>query len=113
MATVYSTDKGLMCPDCQQVLADCRCKLVQRSGSSDGVVRIRRETKGRKGKGVTVIEGLAGSEAELKTLAKQLRQHCGSGGSLTDKGVEIQGDHREKAKAWLEKKGHSVKLSGG
>jgi len=113
MATVYSTDKGRHCPDCGQVPADCRCKLVKRTGSSDGILRIRRETKGRKGKGVTVIEGLSGTDAELKALAKQLRQHCGSGGSLTEKGVEIQGDHREKAKAWLEKKGHSVKLSGG
>ena len=80
---------------------------------SDGTVRIRRETKGRKGKGVTTVSGIGLAEIDLKTLAKQLKQKCSTGGTVKDGVIEIQGDHREKLKTELEKLGHTVKLAGG
>lgn len=79
----------------------------------DGTVRIRRETKGRKGKGVITISGLPLQEAELKALAKELKQKCGVGGSVKEGVIEIQGDQREVVKAELERKGYRVKLAGG
>jgi translation initiation factor 1 len=99
---VYSTDAG-------------RIKETQTAQTieTDGIVRIRRETKGRKGKGVTTVSGVGLAEAELKTLAKQLKQKCSTGGTVKDGVIEIQGDHRDKLKVELEKLGHNVKLAGG
>jgi translation initiation factor 1 len=79
----------------------------------DGIVRIRRETKGRKGKGVTTLSGFSMSESELKVLAKQLKQKCSTGGTVKDGMIEIQGDHREILKVELEKRGLTAKLAGG
>ena len=79
----------------------------------DGIVRIRRETKGRKGKGVTTLSGFSMSESELKVLAKQLKQKCSTGGTVKDGMIEIQGDHREILKVELEKRGLITKLAGG
>ena len=84
-----------------------------RSYDGDGIVRIRRETSGRKGKGVTTITGFDLDAAALKTLAKQLKQKCSTGGTVKDGVIEIQGDHRDKLKIELEKLGHTVKLAGG
>jgi translation initiation factor 1 len=99
---VYSTDAGRIKETvCEQPI------------ETDGIVRIRRETKGRKGKGVTTVSGVGLAEAELKTLAKQLKQKCSTGGTVKDGVIEIQGDHREKLKTELEKLGHNVKLAGG
>ena len=99
---VYSTDGGRVT---QTTTAEV---LV-----TDGVVRIRRETKGRKGKGVTTLTGLALTETNLKLLAKQLKQKCSTGGTVKDGIIEIQGDHREILRVELEKRGHRVKLAGG
>ncbi|MCE8014304.1 translation initiation factor Sui1 [Halomonas daqingensis] len=113
---VYSTEHGDMCPGCRQPQADCRCSELaeqERLAALDGVVRIRRETSGRKGKGVTTISGIPLPAAELKTLAKTLKKRCGTGGSLQDGIIEIQGDHRELLKAELERRGFTVKLAGG
>jgi translation initiation factor 1 len=79
----------------------------------DGIVRIRRETAGRNGKGVTTITGVPLDETQLKTLAKELKVTCGVGGSVKDGVIEIQGDQREKIKTELEKRGFTVKLAGG
>lgn len=81
--------------------------------TGDGVVRIRRETKGRKGKGVTTISGLLMDNNELKGLAKELKKICGTGGAVKDQTIEIQGDNRDKIKTYLEQKNFTVKLAGG
>lgn len=82
-------------------------------GPSDGTVRIQRETKGRKGKGVTIIRGLPMTSEQLKNLAKQLKRHCGVGGSVKGFDIEIQGDQRENCKSFLQNEGYQVKLAGG
>ncbi|MGD9663388.1 MAG: stress response translation initiation inhibitor YciH [Porticoccaceae bacterium] len=79
----------------------------------DGIVRIRRETSGRKGKGVTTITGLELEEKPLNQLAKELKQLCGTGGTVKNFVIEIQGDHREKIREALTDKGYKVKLAGG
>ena len=76
-------------------------------------MRIRRETSGRKGKGVTTISGMELDEKAITQLAKELKQQCGTGGSVKDFVIEIQGDHREKLRQLLEQKGFKVKLAGG
>ncbi|MDY7116515.1 translation initiation factor Sui1 [Halomonas sp. SSL-5] len=113
---VYSTEHGETCPDCRRPVAECRCAEQAeqaRLAALDGVVRIRRETSGRKGKGVTTIDGVPLTEAELKTLAKALKKRCGTGGAVKEGVIEIQGDHREVLKAELESRGYTVKLAGG
>jgi translation initiation factor 1 len=102
---VFSTDQGEITKNTPQ--------SASFSGSADGVVRIQRESKGRGGKTVSVIQGLAGTEKELKALLKSLKGHCGCGGALKNGSLEIQGDNRDKLKQVLEKKGYTVKLAGG
>ena len=80
---------------------------------SDGIVRVSHETKGRKGKGVTLIKGLALDADALALLAKQLKASCGSGGTAKDGVIEIQGDHRDVVIATLVKQGRIVRRSGG
>lgn len=95
-------------------MAQCRCKTaVRRAG--DGIVRVSRETAGRKGKGVTVIRGLPLDDAALARVAKQLKAACGSGGTVKDGVVEIQGDHLDKVLTWLkaQPEGWTVKRVGG
>ena len=110
---VYSTDRGRLCPQCQRAVQDCACGKNRPAGVGDGVVRIRRETKGRGGKAVTVIEGVPLPPDELKALAKALKKRCGVGGSTRDSNIEIQGDAREIVKKELEQRGFTVKLAGG
>ena len=111
---VYSTDLGRRCPDCGQAASECNCKSGSgEAPSGDGIVRIRRETKGRKGKGVSIVGGVLISADELKTLAKELRQKLSTGGAIKDHEMEFQGDHRQALKTLLEAKGYTVKLSGG
>lgn len=103
MSLVYSTEVGRIKPE----------EEVKLRPKGDGIVRIQRETKGRKGKGVCVVTGLDMTDTELKLMAAELKKVCGCGGSVKDNTIEIQGDNREKIKAHLEKKGHTVKLAGG
>ncbi|TAK03536.1 MAG: translation initiation factor Sui1, partial [Candidatus Manganitrophaceae bacterium] len=92
---VYSTEHGRMCPDCGEPIAQCRCRQKQSAPKKDGIVRVSRETKGRKGKGVTLIAGVPLHPEGLRDLAKELKQTCGSGGTVKEGVIEIQGDHRD------------------
>ena len=83
------------------------------SAPADGFVRVCRETKGRGGKTVTTVSGVAMGHKELKTLASELKRKCGSGGSMSDGVIEIQGDHVDRVMAELVAKGLKVKRSGG
>jgi len=111
MPLVYSTDAGRICPTCRQPIAQCTCKrAVPAAPSADGVVRVSRETKGRGGKAVTVVRGIGG---DLVALAKKLKAACGTGGTVKDGAIEIQGDHLDKLMALLRAQGHNVKRVGG
>ena len=116
---VYSTEVGKTCPGCLRAVAECVCKerhttvVAAEAEAGDGVVRLHRETKGRKGKGVTWVKGVVLAEAELKKLAKVLKAGCGVGGSVKDGVIELQTADREKVKGLLEGKGFVVKVAGG
>jgi len=84
-----------------------------RAPRGDGIVRVRRETQGRGGKTVTTVAGVGLPEAELRELAGELKRRCGTGGSVKDYVIELQGDHRAAIVAELEKRGFTVKLAGG
>ncbi len=113
---VWSSQYGKMCPRCSRPVAGCVCARVaaaQAGSDGGGVVRVGRETQGRKGSGVSVVTGVPLAGAELKALAKLLKQRCGSGGTLKDGVIEIQGDHRDLLVRLLEERGWTVKRSGG
>lgn len=110
---VYSTDAGRMCPGCRQQVAQCTCKAASAVPTGDGIVRVSRETKGRGGKAVTVVKGVLRAEAELVQLGKQLKAACGTGGTVKDGVIEVQGDHVERVMEALKKLGHTVKRAGG
>ncbi len=103
---VYSTDQG-------RIKSPTPSAAAENHARGDGIVRLHRETKGRKGKGVTRLVGLNRSDADKKLLAKQLKQQCGVGGAIKDGIIEIQTDDRDKLKALLEQQGFTVKLAGG
>jgi len=86
---------------------------MQPTRKSDGIVRVMRDRKHRGGKTVTIINGVMGSEEELVTLAQQLKKLCGSGGTVKDGNIEIQGDHCDKVQAKLSELGYRVKRAGG
>lgn len=110
---VYSTDAGRMCPGCRQPVAQCACKAATAVPAGDGIVRVSRETKGRGGKAVTVARGVALPGAELVQLGKQLKAACGTGGTVKDGVIEVQGDHVERVLAALQKLGYKPKRAGG
>ena len=112
-ALVYSTDSGRICPDCRQAVADCRCKAQRAQALGDGNVRVSLQTKGRAGKGVTLVKGLPLDAAALAALGKQLRSACGSGGTAKDGTLELQGDHVARVMELLKAQGYAVKRSGG
>lgn len=111
---VYSTDIGQRCPNCQRAVAECVCRRgTPGKPSGDGVVRVSRETQGRKGKGVTVITGLPLPPTELEALATELKKFCGSGGTAAAGRIEIQGDHRDRLVTELGRRGWQAKRAGG
>ena len=115
---VYSTESGRICPSCGNPTVKCTCKKKnakkkQQVYPDDGVVRIRREVKGRKGKTVTAIFGVPLEDQELKQLAKTLKRRCGTGGTVKDGTIIIQGDHRDTLLQEVKKQGYTVKLTGG
>lgn len=114
MALVYSTETGRMCPDCRKPLADCVCKAAAKTKpAGDGNIKVSRESKGRGGKTVTLVRGLPLDADALAALGKQLRSACGSGGTVKDGVLEIQGDHCERVMAELVKLGYKPKRVGG
>ena len=110
---VYSDQHGRLCPTCGNPLKACTCKNSKPTNKGDGIVRIQRETKGRKGKGVTLITGLDLEPRQLKELAKELKQRCGTGGTVKDGLIEIQGDQRDMLLELLQQRGWKVKKAGG
>lgn len=100
---VYSTDSGRIDPEPE----------AEEVPRGDGIVRLRRETKGRKGKGVTIIAGLDKPQKDIKAVAKKLKQLCGVGGAIKEYEIELQGDQRDSVETWLKKEGYQVKRSGG
>ncbi|AUJ81445.1 stress response translation initiation inhibitor YciH [Enterobacter cancerogenus] len=100
---VYSTDTGR--------IDEPREKAERPKG--DGIVRIQRQTSGRKGKGVCLVTGIDLDDAELAKLAAELKKKCGCGGAVKDGVIEIQGDKRDLIKTLLEARGMKVKLAGG
>jgi translation initiation factor 1 len=109
---VYSTDSGRMCPACRQPIAACICKQQVRAPVGDGAVRVSRESKGRGGKVVTLVRGLALDDAALAALGKRLRSACGSGGTTKDGVLEVQGDHIERVVQLLQADGFVAKRAG-
>lgn len=113
---VYSTESGRVttCPTCGLPYKKCRCsQSPQQTRKSDGTVRVMRDRKGRGGKTVTVITGVPASDEAITALAQQLKKFCGSGGTVKDGVIEIQGDHCEKVQAKLSEMGYKVKRAGG
>ncbi len=110
---VYSTAGGRSCPGCGHPIIQCCCSKGKSPAPGDGIVRVSRQTKGRKGSGVCLITGVPEEEAELKKIAKQLKQRCGSGGAVKNGVIEIQGDHREVLVEALLKLGYKARLAGG
>ncbi|MCP5280419.1 MAG: translation initiation factor Sui1 [Rhodoferax sp.] len=110
---VYSTDSGRMCPECRRPLADCVCRVARPASAGDGVAKVMREKKGRAGKTVTVVRNLVLDPVELTALARELKNACGSGGTLRDGVLEIQGDHVDRVLQALEARGLKAKRAGG
>jgi len=114
MSLVYSTESGRMCPDCRKPLSGCICKSAAKAQPlGDGNIKVSRESKGRGGKTVTLVRGLPLDATALAALGKQLRSACGSGGTVKDGVLEIQGDHCERVMAELVKHGYKPKRVGG
>ena len=110
--TVYSTSAGRVCPGCGWPERDCKCS--SRTGPEEAIparitAKLRMEKKGRGGKTVTVVYGLPGNRAFLKELTQELKRACGTGGTPTEDGVELQGDLRDRVREALLKKGYVVK----
>lgn len=102
-----------MCPACRQPVAHCVCSRNPSTPATDGIVRVSRESKGRAGKNVTVVTGLALDAQALQQLGKQLKTACGSGGTVKDGVIEVQGDHCERVIETLKAHGWVVKRAGG
>jgi translation initiation factor 1 len=110
---VYSTEHGRMCPGCGKPIDQCVCRKATAVPQGDGVVRVSRDVKGRRGKTMTVVTGVPLDESGLQKLATELKRKCGAGGTVKDGVIEIQGDHRDLVAAELTKRGYTVKLAGG
>ncbi len=111
---VWSSEAGAVCPDCGAPSDNCRCQKDDgASPRGDGIVRVFRETKGRRGKAVTVVRGVPLGAAELDDLARDLKRLCGTGGTVKDGAIEIQGDQRDRVVVALGERGYRVKKAGG
>ena len=107
---VYSTETGSVCPRCGWPARECRCsKSAEEPVPAKVVAKLRLETAGRGGKSVTVVDGLPRNAAFVEGLAKELKRTLGTGGTAAEGAVEIQGDHRDRLRAFLSKRGFLVK----
>ena len=115
MSIVYRTGVGRMCPGCRRPIAQCACKTAsgQAARAQSGPVRVARQTQGRAGKAVTIVTGLPLDAAGLEQLAKELKRRCGSGGTVKDGVIEIQGEHRDTVVEQLVQRGYSARRAGG
>ncbi len=102
-----------MCPDCRRSIGQCVCRKGNPAPATDGVVQVSRETKGRNGKSVTVVRGLALDSGAMTLLGKEIKSACGSGGTVKDGVIEVQGDHVERVIAFLKARALVVKRAGG
>lgn len=121
---VYSSEAGRICPACGRKISVCDCRgkgarariaartEAEAAKAADGVVRVGRSSKGRGGKVVTTVTGVPGGDEEKKKLAAELKRSCGTGGSLKDGVIEIQGEHRDALVRELESRGFTVKRVG-
>ena len=114
---VYSTESGKICPLYQKFVSKCACKKKKSRSQTDikydGIIKIQREVKGHKGKTVTTVSAFQLADDELKSLAAQLKRKCGTGGSVKEGIIIIQGDHRDTLLSELKKQGYTAKLAGG
>jgi len=110
---VWSSEQGRICPGCGKPVTSCICGKQKTRLAGDGVVRVRRETKGRGGKTVTVVLGVPVDDSALKVLAGDLKRRCGTGGTAKDGVIEIQGDFCDLVIAELARRGFTVKRAGG
>ncbi|MEC7838975.1 MAG: translation initiation factor Sui1 [Chlamydiota bacterium] len=111
---VYSTEYGKICPDCNEPVKSCLCKKKRDSAVlGSGIVRVSREAKGRGGKTVTVIKGLAFTQEQLRSLATELKRKLGVGGAVKEGNIEMQGDHVAFVIKYFASKGIQSKRSGG
>lgn len=109
--TVYSTDRGKICPGCGWPQDDCKCSssLVRDEPVPVRITaKLRMEKKGRGGKTVTVVYGLPRNTAFLRDLTQELKRACGTGGAAVEDGVELQGEMRDRIRDFLQKKGWTV-----
>ncbi|MBJ21408.1 MAG: translation initiation factor Sui1 [bacterium] len=121
---VYSSEQGRICPACGRTETRCQCRGkgararikaredAESARSSDGIVRVGRSTKGRRGKTVSTVTGVPVDADDLAALAGELKRRCGTGGALKEGVIEIQGDHRDTLVEELEKRGFKVKRAG-
>jgi translation initiation factor 1 len=110
---VYSTDGGRIAPAKGRGAVSQRQTSGRTEPPDDGIVRIQRDKRGRGGKTATTITGLPGDEAALDALLRDLKQHCGAGGSREGRLLAVQGDQRERLQTRLTAMGYRVKLAGG
>lgn len=118
---VYDTAVGRICPNCHRSVKQCVCKQkspskpksIKSPPKNDGIVRVSRDRRNRRGKTVTVITGVPGNDEIVNELTATLKKLCGSGGTVKDGIIEIQGDHRDLIVSKLAELGHRVKLAGG
>ena len=110
---IYSTGIGSLCPNCRRPVRECVCPKGVPGAPKPAPVRVGREVQGRAGKGVTTISGLPLSLSDIESLATRLKKRCGSGGTVREGVIEVQGDHRDAIVAELIKLGWPAKKSGG
>ena len=111
--TVYSTGTGRICPQCGRPVKECHCRKEAPRTAEDGIVRMQAEVAGRGGKTVTTLSGISLVDEELRKLATELKRRCGTGGTVKNGVIEIQGDHRTVLEAEMGKRGYKVKRVGG